>query len=256
MVFDTLLGWTLNMHPALGIIAVSFIISVIVTFALKFFTDQSLMKSMKEELKELQKEMKTLKNNPKKMAKVNSRFMETNMKYMSMSMKPTLITFFPIILIFGWLNTHIGYYPIYPDKPFEMSILFDQSIDETLEVAVPEGIVLNDLRFFDKHAEATLTGPEGTYEIDFLYKGVTYTKELLITTKREYITPEKSLKKKSFLFSKYDENNALKIVTGNEKIIPFKDLPLPWVNTWGWFGAYILFSIIFSMGLRRIFKIY
>ena len=61
MVFDTLLGWTLSFHPALSILILSLIVSIIITLAIKFFTDQRLMKDLKEELKELQRQMKELK---------------------------------------------------------------------------------------------------------------------------------------------------------------------------------------------------
>ena len=77
---DPLLGWLLYLHPALGLLIISLIISIITTLAIKFLTNQTLMKDLRNELKELQKEMKELKNNPKKMAKINEKVMETNSK--------------------------------------------------------------------------------------------------------------------------------------------------------------------------------
>ena len=55
---DVLLGWVLYLHPALGIMVISLIVSLIITLAIRVFTDQSLMKDLRAELKELQAEMK------------------------------------------------------------------------------------------------------------------------------------------------------------------------------------------------------
>jgi len=261
-VLDFALGWILNFHPALSILIVAFLVSLIITLALMVFTDQKLMKDLKEEQKELQKQMKSLRNNPAKLAKINSQFMETNMKYMSHSMRPTLFTFLPIILIFGWLNSHIGYYPIQPGMPFEVTIYFDQEIGEDIDLLDPSGnltIIGSDL--YNKRASWKIEGDvEGLYNLKIVHNGIEYTKDVLITKKRTYITPEKPLKKKSFLFSSYDINRAEKIIVNNEKVIPLSDVPvikeIPWVSSWGWLGVYIFFSLIFSMGLRKLFKVY
>lgn len=103
---DALLGPLLNMPDPYGLLAISFMITGLITLAYKFMTDQELMKSLKEELKEIQKELKKLKDNPEKMMEVQKKAMEKNMKYMMHSMKPTLITFIPIIIIFGWLRNY------------------------------------------------------------------------------------------------------------------------------------------------------
>lgn len=121
---DPVLGWILYLDPALGILIISLLVSVIINLSIKFLTNQSLMRELKDEMKELQKQMKSLKNNPNKLSKANSRFMETNMKYMSHSMRPTLFTFLPIIVVFGWLNSHIAYYPLAPETPFEVQAFF------------------------------------------------------------------------------------------------------------------------------------
>ncbi|MCM2324890.1 MAG: EMC3/TMCO1 family protein [Candidatus Woesearchaeota archaeon] len=258
---DFLLGWVLNFHPALAILLLSLIISLVITLAIKYLTDQSLMKDLRSELLELQKEMKDLKNNPKKMAKINDRFMETNMKYMSHSMRPTLFTFIPIILVFGWMSTHIGYYPLLPDQAFKVTAKFNVLAEGGIEILLPEGLELSGSEMTQPinagEVSWFLKGPKGSYKIKIPFNGKTYEKDVLITDERVYASVEQ-LYKKGF-FAK-EEPRLESITLSNRQILPFSDVPLmkdiPWIGTWGWFGTYFLFSIIFSLGLRKIFKIY
>jgi uncharacterized membrane protein (DUF106 family) len=257
---DPVLSWLLYLDPALGIMIVSLLVSIIITVAIKYLSNQSLMKDLREELKELQKQMKSLKNNPNKLSKVNSQFMETNMKYMTHSMRPTLFTFLPIILVFGWLNSHIAYYPIMPNQEFDVSVIFKEG-DGSITLKDVEGITFLDpaeKQISGNKVSWTLSGKEGVYDLEFTYKDTTYTKDVIITTKREYAKVEQSFSKG--LFSSSDENGLSKIVVSNEKVLPFTTVPvikdIPWVSTWSWLGAYFLFSIVFSMSLRKFFKIY
>ncbi|MBT4858632.1 DUF106 domain-containing protein [archaeon] len=261
---DVLLGWVLYLHPALGIMVISLIVSLIITLAIRVFTDQSLMKDLRAELKELQAEMKELKNNPKKMSKINDRFMETNMKYMSQSMRPTLFTFIPIILVFGWLQAHIAYYPILPEEPFRLSAEFIDEARGKVSLILPEGLTLLegdlDKEILHKEVEWVLSGGTGEYEVELLYQDKAYKKDILITNQSTYAQPEKSFKKKVLFFSSNDQHGLNFIRLSNDKILPFIDVPvikdIPWVGSWGWFGTYFLFSLFFSMSLRKLFKIH
>ena len=263
-IMDALLGWILLFHPALSILIVSLLVSLIITYAIKLFTDQTLMKDLKNELKELQSQIKTLKNNPKQMAKVNEKFMETNMKYMSHSMRPTLFTFLPIILVFGWLNAHIGYYPISPDEPFRMTAVFEDYARGYANLVLPDNVELleGDLKkeVLHREVEWLLSGKEGKYDLNMEYNNKTYTKSIIITNERTYAPIERNFKKKVLFFSSDDDNGVNLIKLSNEKILPFSDIPLikeiPWISGWGWFGTYFLFSVLFSMGLRKFLKIY
>jgi len=264
-ILDTLFGWILLFHPALSILIISLIISFIITIAIKLFTDQNLMKDLRNELKELQNEMKELRNNPKKMAKVNDRFMETNMKYMSHSMRPTLFTFLPIILIFGWLNAHIGYYPIMPGTLFDVMLSFEPETTGTVQLLEQDGIYLDEgdyKREIESSVGFSLYGEIGEYELNFIVNDVEepFTKKVIITEEKLYAPVEKSFKKKTFIFTSPNEYGLNSIKLTNKKVIPFEDVPvlkdLPWISGWGWFGVYFLFSIVFSMSLRKIFQIH
>ena len=252
-ILDPILGPLLLLPPVLGIMIMSLIISLITIFAYKLTTDQNLMKRLKTEIKELQNEAKELKNNPNKAMKVQTKMMETNSKYMSESMKPTLFTFIPIILIFGWLNSHMGYYPLMPNEHFEMDVSFDKDATGPVSLDLPEGIITEDpleKNIADAKVTWILSGDPGTYEINITYGSETRSVKTLISTKREYITPIQKIK-----------GSTMKTVTfGNEKVLPFSQIPvlqdLPWIGGWGWLGTYIIFSIFFSMTLRKLLKVY
>ncbi|MBI4141918.1 DUF106 domain-containing protein [Candidatus Woesearchaeota archaeon] len=92
--------------PLWGITALSFFIALLTTLVYKWTTNQSVMKELKQEIKTLQEQAKQLKQQPEKAMEIHKKVMETNMQYMRHSMKPTLITFLPIIIIFGWMQTH------------------------------------------------------------------------------------------------------------------------------------------------------
>ena len=105
--FDPTLGWLLNSFPApYGLLAISFILTLMITLIYKYAVDQEIMKTLKGDLKALQKEAKALKDDPKAAMAKQKEAMSKNMEYMKMSFKPMLITFIPIILIFGWMRGH------------------------------------------------------------------------------------------------------------------------------------------------------
>ena len=76
----------------------------------KFFTNQQVMKGLKEEIKHLQGEAKKFKDDQKKAMELMKRANLKNLEYTKHSLKPTLFTFIPLILIFGWLKATFGDY--------------------------------------------------------------------------------------------------------------------------------------------------
>ena len=261
---DPLLGWLLYLHPALGLLIISLIISIITTLAIKFLTNQTLMKDLRNELKELQKEMKELKNNPKKMAKINEKVMETNSKYMSHSMRPTFFTLIPILLIFGWLSSHIGYYPLMPGENFELTAVFEEGADGEITLQLPEGLNLvegeNTRNVLSNEISWIISGEEGEYFVNLEFKNKTYEKRVLITNNREYAPVEKSFKKRILFFSTKEENGFNSIKLSNKEVKPFEDVPvikhIPLISGFNWFWTYFIFSLGFSMGLRRLLNLY
>jgi len=109
MVLDSFFNWIFgpiinNLSPLLSMIIITFLITLIVTIIYKYLSNQSEIKTAKEETKIFQKELKKHKDNPQKMMELNQEIMKRSAVLMKNSFKPTLITFIPIIIIFGWLS--------------------------------------------------------------------------------------------------------------------------------------------------------
>ncbi len=243
-VFNPLLG----LPPWLTIGVIAFVLSVIITLIYRFATNQSLMKELKGEMKDLQAEMKELKSHPEKMMKVQKRFMETNMKYMMHSMKSTLFTILPVIFIFGWLNANLAYQPLHPGVPFTVAADVAEGRTGMVSLAVipetgleiltgqPQEIVKNKVIW-------SLKGEAGEYVLDFVtLDGKSEQVDVLVTDGREYRQPLTQVK----------GNDVIKTVTvGNEKLVPLTLFGL----RLSWLWTYIIFSIVFSMVLRRIMRL-
>lgn len=257
MVFDTLLNPVfsplLKLPPVVSILIISFVISLIITIVYKYMTDQTMMKDLKMRQKEFQKKMKTLKKEPEKMMAVQKQAMEVNMKYMKQSFKPTIITFLPIIIIFGWLNANMAFYPIMPDQEFTATALFKDGFTGDVSISVPEDVdVLGDntKEINGGMVEFSLKGEEGDYLIVLDYEGKSYDKELTITNDNRYAPVNKVFKKEPIR----------SITLGNEKLIAinlFGNEEGGWgKGRFGWLATYIIFSLVFSLGLRKLMKLY
>lgn len=236
----------LNLHPLLAVGLVSLLVSVIITVIYKYTTNQTLMKRLKTEMKELQKEMKTLKEHPKEMMKVQKQAMDTNMKYMMQSFKSTLYTFLPIIIIFAWMNANYAFEPITPGEQFQATLEMQKGALGEVSLEVPEGIeIIGDStqQIVENKVVFNMKGKEGEYiegeALKFDYNDNVYFKDVIITEEDRYAKVEDKGK---------DSYKSVKL-SNRKKIV------LPLLN-WGWLGSYILFSIVFSMLLRKVMKVY
>lgn len=253
---DPVFSPLLKLPILLTIILISFVISLIIILVYKKFTDQNLMKQLKEEVKELQKEMKTLKDKPQEMMKIQKKAMETNMRYMMHSLKPTLITFIPIIIIFGWLNAHMAYDPLLENQQFSATLVFLPDVEGKVEIIPPEDIeVLSEKEqdILEHQVKYTMKGKKGEYTLKFKIGEEEYSKEIIVTDdkKDRFYTPPTQY---------FKEGKLKQILVSNKKVKAFEGIPLlesiPWVGGFGWLGAYILFSLIFSLSLRKFMKVY
>lgn len=230
----------LKLAPLGAIAIISFSIALLINIVYKFMTDQKLMKELKAEIKHLQNEMKKFRDHPKKMMEIQKKAMERNMKYMGHSMKPTLITLLPLIVIFGWLNANLAYDPINPGEEFLITVEFDKGAVGDAQIILLDGLSLldEDTKKIDGSATWRLKGDVGEHLIEWRVAGTTYKKDVLISNKQEYAPVVKRIK----------DNNVEQIVIGNEKKIVMN------LMGWklGWLGAYIIFSIIFSMFTRKV----
>ncbi len=232
-----------------SIFIISLIVSVIIIVIYKFTTNQNLMKQLKDEMKAFQKEAKELKAHPEKAMQVQKQAMKTNMKYMAHSMRSTLVTFIPIILIFGWMNANLAFEPIYPDQEFSVSAILGKGTEGNIKLIAPDGVEVlgNSIQEIkDNEASWILKGEEGDYlnenALEFEFEGQTRYKDLIITKEQRYAKIKEKIK-----------NSGL-------KMIEIKNEPMKILNLFGWrigwLGTYIIFSLVFSILLRKIFKVY
>ncbi len=91
-------------YPLAFIIGVSFLVTLFITLAYKYFTNQDEMKRLRKELKELQGAVKENKDDNTKVLELQKEAMQKNAEYMKHSFKPMLVTFLPLIIVFGWLR--------------------------------------------------------------------------------------------------------------------------------------------------------
>ncbi len=244
---DPVLGPVLLLPSFWGIVLLSFFISLIITVIYKYTTDQNMMKQLKDEIKEFQKEIKELKNNPEKAMQVQKEAMKTNMKYMSMSMKSTLITFIPIIFIFGWMSSHLALESLKPGEPFTVTMTFGKPVSGEATLTVPSAMSIDGDSTKELSGESvfwTVKGERGEHVLEYGYGGKVFTQEILITDEPYYADPILKVK---------DSTTDVKSLTVNHKKKIIMNL-LGWKL--GWLGTYIIFSIVFSLGLRKVMKVY
>ncbi|MBU0459733.1 MAG: TMCO1/EMC3 family protein [Nanoarchaeota archaeon] len=252
-------------NPFFAIVIISLLISLMIVFIYKWVTNQDEMKKLKEEQKEYQKKLKSLKNDPQEMMKVQKEAMKKNMAYMKHSFKPTLITFIPIILIFGWMNGHLAFESLNPGDTFSVTALFNEEVTGEAEMILDEGLIFSINENIGTVSEAKqvingdktwyLKGEAGEHFITVKVGEVEQTKKVLITNELEY---EEQI-------SVFDRSAVKQIKVNYEKLKPVNE----WLSSgdkeanfslfgWepGWLGWYIIFSLVFSMGLRKLLKIY
>lgn len=247
-VLNPVLGPLLTKSPLLIVILVSLIISVIITVVYKFATNQTEMKRLKEQQKDFQKRMKELRSNPEEMMKVQKEAMKSNMDYMKHSLKATLITMLPIILIFSWMSGHLSFEPIYPGESYSVTAVFTKGVTGNAELVADEGTELS------SDAQQEIAGGEVTWRMK------SSAGEHLLTVKTGEVSQQKKVLITKELqyenqFSMFKDSDIEKITINYDKLKPLGDISIfGWYP--GWLAIYFISSIGFSLGLRKLLKVY
>lgn len=245
---DPILGPLLSLPSFWAILILSLAVSLIITLVYKYTTDQNLMKDLKKEIKEFQKLQKELKDKPQEMMKVQREAMQVNFKYMKHSFKSTFYTIIPILLIFGWMNGHFAFESIQPGEDFSLSVLFNDPVTGEVTIQPPPGVDVDGRTTKSiqaaQEASWTLSGGTGTHTVEFLYGGDTYSKDVLITENHRYLP---AIERVDLVGS---EVSSLRIDYEKNIVLNLFGWKL------GWLGSYIIFSIIFSLSLRKILRVY
>ncbi len=243
---NIIFGPVLGLPPALAVITMSLIVSLIIILITKYTTNQSEMKRLKDEMKEHQARLKEARGNPQKAMELQKKAMEANMQYMMHSFKPTLITFIPIIFIFGWMSSVFAFESIQPQEQFTVTVILEEHAEGQVEIQVPKGVtIIGEKKKMLESSQATwnLKGTEGQHTISFDYNGDKQQIDVLVTNTNRYLEQKKQIKNSPF--------EALQI-NYKKKVV----LPIGYKNWFGWLGTYIIFSIVFTMVLRKIMKVY
>jgi len=246
-VLNPVLNPLINFNPFWGIIVISFVISLLITLVYKLVTDQNEMKHLKGEQKEFQQKMKEARSNPEQMKVIQKDAMKVNMNYMKHSFKPTLYTMIPIILIFSWMAAHLAFEPIYPGEQFSITASFEEGVSGAAELVGDSGVeLINDAKQEITGAVTwNLRSSSGEHFLTVKTDNAEQTKKVLITEDLQYEEP----------ISNYEHSDISQIQVNYKELKPIGDFSIfGWQP--GWLGLYIIFSIIFSMALRKILKIY
>lgn len=248
-IFNPVLLPLLKLNVFWGLIIITFIVSLIITLAYKYFTNQVEMKRMKEQQKEHQQKMKALRDKPEEMMKVQKEAMKLNLEYMKHSFKPTLITMLPILLIFGWMSGHLSFEPIYPGEAYSLTATFVEGITDKAELIPDEGTEI---------LSEKLQPVEGKAELTWRLKSTAGEHSLKVKLGEEEQTKKVHISKEldgAEQFVQFQHTNIKQIRVNYNKLRPLGELSLfGWQP--GWLGLYIIFSLIFSMGLRKAFNLY
>lgn len=235
----------LQLGPLVTLVIVSFCVSLISTLVYKWLTKQSEMKRLKDEIKGYQTQMKAARDTPEKVMELQKQAMALNMDYMKKSFTPTLVTMLPLLLIFGWLQATLAFMPILPGQEFTLGVVMQDGLMDNVSVRVPVGleVVGETVKAARQQVNFTLKGVrDGEYIVDVVYGNVPYSKDIFVSGEQKYAEQGKSF------------SGPVKAVQIDYKKLII--LPVGFRNWFGWLGLYIIFSLIFSMSLRKILKLH
>ncbi len=247
-IFNPVLIPLLSKSPFLGILIISLLLALLTSLVYKFFTNQEEMKRLKEEQKVFQKQMKELKEHPEELMRIQKEAMKSNMEYMKHSFKASLITLLPLLIIFSWMTAHLSYEPIFPGEKYSLTAQFAPGVGGEAEIIINQGTTLL------SEAKQEVEGGHATWRLQseagehiLTVKGGTeqQSKKVFITKQLQYEAP----------ISTFQDSEILSLRINYNELRPLGDFSLfGWKP--GWLGWYILLSLLFSLGLRKLLKIY
>lgn len=245
VVVDPILNPLLLLHPTVAMLLLSFAITLIITLIYKYTTKQAVMKELRDQLKKGRERVRKVKNDPKKQLEIQRSMMSTQHKYMMHSFRAMIFTFLPIIILLGWLQTHFAIDPYSPDDIIDVSAQFVTGArgEVTLSADADIVFVTNATQRIDtdtRSAQWQIQAPNGTHILRFDSDGEVAQTPLVVGSR---ILPYGGTTRSEIYRSVRVEYDKLIILN---------------LFGWklGWFGAYFLFSIFFSIALRKLLRVY
>lgn len=238
-----------NIHPFFAIVIVSFAIALFNSWVYKLMTDQHQMKALKDEMKKMQDEVRKYKDNASKMMEIQGKLMKRNLDYMKHSFKPTFVTMIPILIILGWMTSHLAYDPVMPGVPVNVTVFFDKTVTGSASLQVPSGlkIIGPAMQSIDTKTHTivwTVEGiTEGKYQLEFTKDGEVVKQPITISTDADYAKPVVRFSdSETFIQSKIHNKSKVVLDLGFYKM--------------GYLLTYILCAILFSLGIRKLMKLH
>jgi len=191
--------------------------------------------------------MKEMKDRPEEMIKMQKEAMSSNMEYMKHSLKAMLITFLPVILIFGWMNAHLAYEPIFPGETYSITASFKEGLTGEAELIADEDtqILSSAKQPLANQVTWSLKSKEGEHILTVKTRELQQSKKIIATTQVLYSEP----------ITTFAHSDITQIKINYNELKPLGKLSLLGWHP-GWLGIYIILSIIFSMILRKLLKVY
>ena len=103
-ILDPTAGALLIWDVSWGMTFVILVITLVVTLAQKYATDQEALRELKKEQKDIQKQMKEFREHPEKLMELQKTQMKLFPKQMKLSMRAITFTGVPLILFFRWFQ--------------------------------------------------------------------------------------------------------------------------------------------------------
>jgi hypothetical protein len=143
---------------------------------------------------------------------------------------------------------HLSYEPIYPGETYSITAFFKEGVNGTATLITDNQSTLVDpaeQSILNKQATWNLKGEEGKRMLTITSGATEQKKEVLITKE---MTSSEAL-------TLYAHSDLEKIQINYKSLKPLGELS---IFGWhpGWVGIYIILSMIFSLGLRKVFKLY
>jgi uncharacterized membrane protein (DUF106 family) len=245
---DFMLSPLLNMPPFWAIAIIAFILSVLITVIYKFTTNQKELKVLKEETKTLQTEIKQAQGDVQKMTDLNQKLLANTGKQLKHTFRSYIFTFLPVILIFGWMQGHIAYYPIMPDQTFTTTAVFKDTAEGNITLSAPDLQLLSQP---SQESTGTVTwklkGSAGSYNLEYSYGKEIFQRKVIISTEWKYTNqaPTSGIQRGSDITS---------INVNLDPVRPFGFSLFGWQP--GWFATYFILTMLFTFPIRKVLKVY
>ena len=239
--------------PLLLIVLFSFVLSLIITVVYKFATNQEEMKRLKEQQKESQKHIKELRtSNPEEALRLQKEAMKSTGDMMRHSLKAMLITLVIAGFTFPWMSGHLAYDPIGPGETYSVTATFAKGITGDA-VLVPD----EETDFDSSDAKQPISNGEVTWRLKSSSEGehklaveigeVQQQKDVIVSNSLGSVKPVKTFK-----------NSNIKAITVNYEKWPALGPNTFTLFDWypGWLAIYFISSIVFSLSLKKLLKVY